>query len=70
MNDSIKAPRRMLRTKHAADIAGVSASTLSKLRLTGSGPKYLKIGKIVVYDPVDIENWLSSKRRSSTTVCE
>lgn len=68
MNDTSHSVRRMLRTEHAAKLTGISASTLTKLRLTGAGPDYLKIGKIVVYDPADLETWLASKRRRSTTV--
>lgn len=60
--------RRMLRTEDAANYTGLSASTLTKLRLTGSGPEYIKLGKSVVYDPVDLDAWLSSKRRRSTSV--
>jgi predicted DNA-binding transcriptional regulator AlpA len=60
--------RRMLRTDDAATYTGVSASTLNKLRLTGGGPEYIKLGKSVVYDPADLDAWLSSKRRRSTSV--
>lgn len=58
----------MLRTPAAASLVGLSASTLTKLRLTGGGPMYLKLGKTVVYDPSDLKNWLESKRRRSTAV--
>jgi predicted DNA-binding transcriptional regulator AlpA len=60
--------RRMLRTDGAAEYLGLAASTLNKLRLTGGGPEYIKLGKVVVYDPTDLDAWLSSKRRSSTSV--
>lgn len=60
--------RRMLRTEDAANYIGLSASTLTKLRLTGGGPEYIKLGKSVVYDPSDLDAWLSSKRRRSTSV--
>jgi predicted DNA-binding transcriptional regulator AlpA len=59
--------RRMLRTPGAAAYTGTSASTLEKLRLTGGGPKYLKLGKTVVYDPADLDDWLASHRRTSTS---
>ncbi|OOO32844.1 DNA-binding protein [Rhizobium sophoriradicis] len=60
--------RRMLRTEDAANYTGLSASTLNKFRLSGEGPSYIKIGKSVVYDPADLDKWLSSKRRRSTSV--
>lgn len=59
--------RRVLRTEDAANYTSLSASTLAKLRLTGGGPVYIKIGKTVVYDLVDLDAWLSSKKRSSTS---
>jgi len=58
----------MLRTQGAAEYLSLSVSTLNKLRLTGGGPEYLKLGKVVVYDLVDLDAWLLSKRRRSTSV--
>lgn len=60
--------RRMLRTDDAAKLIGLSPSTLAKFRLTGGGPRYIKLGRSVVYDPADVEAWLSMHRRSSTSV--
>ncbi|WP_245495026.1 helix-turn-helix transcriptional regulator [Rhizobium ruizarguesonis] len=58
----------MLRTDDVARLTGLSSSTLAKLRLTGGGPHYIKLGRTVVYDPADVEAWLSIHRRSSTSV--
>ena len=60
--------RQMLRTDGAAFYVGTSVSTLEKLRLTGGGPRYIKLGKAVVYDPADLDAWLSANRRKSTSV--
>lgn len=68
MLDTASNQRRMLRTEDAANYTGLSASTLTKLRLTGGGPEYIKLGKVVVYDLADLDAWLSSKRRRSTSV--
>ena len=68
MHDLASTLRRMLRTEDAATYTGLSASTLTKLRLTGGGPEYLKLGKVVVYDLADLDAWLVSKRRRSTSV--
>lgn len=68
MFDTLANQRRMLRTEDAATYTGLSASTLTKLRLTGGGPEYIKLGKAVVYDPADLDGWLCSKRRRSTSV--
>lgn len=68
MLDTAINQRRMLRTEDAANYTGLSASTLTKLRLTGGGPEYIKLGKVVVYDLADLDAWLLSKRRRSTSV--
>lgn len=68
MLDTASSQRRMLRTEDAANYVGLSASTLTKLRLFGNGPEYIKLGKAVVYNPTDLDAWLSTKRRRSTSV--
>jgi hypothetical protein len=60
-----KRPR--LRTPEAARYCGVSASLLNRLRVTGGGPAYSKISSIVCYDPDDLDLWLASKQRYSTS---
>jgi len=60
--------RPKVRTKGASDYTGLAESTLEKLRLTGEGPAYMKVGKVVVYDPSDLDEWLSRHRRTSTSV--
>ena len=59
---------RKLRVPAAAEYLGLSASTLAKMRLRGDGPPYSKAGpRVVVYDVVDIDSWLASRRRRSTS---
>ena len=59
--------RRMLSTPEAASYCGSSASTFAKLRLYGGGPHYVKLGRRVVYDRADLDQWLTSNRRASTS---
>jgi predicted DNA-binding transcriptional regulator AlpA len=59
--------RQMLRTPQAAQYLGISVSTLTKLRVCGSGPIFCKVGRVVVYDPNDLDTWLASCRRTSTS---
>jgi len=59
--------RKMLSALEAASYCGSSASTLAKLRLYGGGPHYVKLGRRVVYDPADLDQWLASHRRHSTS---
>ena len=57
-----------LRAPQAAAYLGLSPSTLAKMRLRGDGPVYAKAGpRIVVYDKMDLDAWLSGKRRRSTS---
>lgn len=60
--------RQMMRTDAASRYTSLSISSLNKLRLTGGGPKYLKLGRTVVYDPIDLDEWLNANRRVSTSV--
>ena len=56
-----------LRTPAAAAYVGLTKSTLEKLRLTSNGPAFLKLGRTVVYDVADLDSWLASRRRTSTS---
>jgi len=61
-------PTPKLRAPAAADFLGLSASTLSKMRLRGDGPIYSKAGqRVVVYDLRDLESWLAARKRTSTS---
>ena len=51
----------------AARFVGLSESTLAKLRLNGNGPVYCKLGRRVVYRPVDLEQWLQSRTARDTS---
>lgn len=58
---------RMLKTTEAARVLGLSASTLAKLRLTGSGPAFRKLGRAVRYAPLDLQTWADARSRVSTS---
>ncbi len=58
---------RPLTVEEAATYTGLSPSTLNKLRVFGDGPVFLKLGRRVVYDTADLDAWLASKRRTSTS---
>ena len=49
----------VLRARDAARVLGLSESTLAKLRLSGKGPPYCKLGRRVLYQPHDLSTWLS-----------
>lgn len=56
-----------LTTAEAAQRLGVSTSYLNKLRLTGGGPVFMKMGAKVVYSAGDLSAWAASRRRTSTS---
>ena len=59
---------KWLRPKEAGKyLGGLSCSTLAKWRLTGAGPAYSKAGRIIVYSIDDLDAYLSSRRRFSTS---
>ncbi|WP_247892772.1 hypothetical protein [Azospirillum baldaniorum] len=36
-------------------------------RVKGGGPKFIKHGRIVIYDVADLDAWIGSERRGSTS---
>lgn len=59
--------KRKLRTKEAAHYVGLSPSTMEKRRVYGNGPRYTKLGRVVVYDVMDLDAWVSANSRTSTS---
>jgi predicted DNA-binding transcriptional regulator AlpA len=56
-----------LAASEAARVLGLAISTLAKLRLTGNGPVYCKLGRRVVYRREDLEAWLKSRVAHNTS---
>ena len=57
-----------LRPKEAAEMLRLSPSTLAKMRVYGTGPRYMKAGgKLVLYSLDDLKSWLNSRKRLSTS---
>ncbi|MBF0179795.1 MAG: helix-turn-helix domain-containing protein [Magnetococcales bacterium] len=57
----------MLKRPGAAAYLAIGVSTLEKMALTGGGPRFIKLGKTVVYDPHDLDSWLESRKVFSTS---
>jgi hypothetical protein len=64
--NGIKLRRPTLDTDGAAIYTGLRASYLTKLRTLGGGPTFIKLGHIR-YDPDDLDAWLDSRKRISTS---
>ena len=58
---------RLLHEAEAAKILSVKVSTLRRWRWSGDGPRFLKIGAAVRYDPQELKDYLARQVRSSTS---
>lgn len=59
--------KQRVRTRSAASYVGLSVSTLAKLRISGEGPCFIKLGRAVVYDIDDLDAWVEARKRRSTS---
>jgi hypothetical protein len=57
----------LLNERQAADLLNMKVPTLRRWRWAGKGPAFLKIGGAVRYDRADLEAFLASARRTSTS---
>ena len=57
---NVNKPR--LTVSEAAQSLGISKSWLDKLRESGAGPAFIRLGRRVVYDARDLEEWAAAHR--------
>ena len=55
-----------LTVKEACAYIPCALSTLSKLRTAGGGPRFIKLGKKVLYDTRDLDAWVEAHKQAST----
>jgi len=55
---SIKTLTALLSAEEVASITGLSVETLAQWRSQKHGIPYLKIGRAVRYDPIDVQSYL------------
>ncbi len=62
---------RYVETPKAAKITKYTQGTLNKLRVTGGGPPFIRLGGKkrgkVIYDTLDLHAWMQSRKRTSTS---
>ena len=58
---------RLLQQREVAELLHVSTRTLEKWRVSGSGPRFAKVGRGCLYRLEEIESWLDSRLRDSTS---
>lgn len=55
------------KTPEAAAYVGLSKITLQRFRITGDGPAFIKLGGAVRYRRSDLDEWLESRVKQSTS---
>ncbi|MGP5014295.1 helix-turn-helix transcriptional regulator [Glutamicibacter ardleyensis] len=50
-----------------AERLGVTRRAVDEWRITGKGPKFIRIGRVPRYRPDAVDAWLLSQERSSTS---
>jgi hypothetical protein len=60
-------PDRLLAVSGAADFLQLSESWLNKARLTGCGPRFIKMGRSVRYSLQALEEFKRANARGSTS---
>lgn len=58
---------RYVRTREAAEMIGLRPQTLNRWRTEGSPIPFSKLGKAVVYDVADIQEYVASRKQRSTS---
>jgi hypothetical protein len=56
----------VLTTAQAAEYVGLKPQTMRKLKCIGTGPKAYKQGRLTVYYPGDLDEWLSVRLTLAT----
>jgi predicted DNA-binding transcriptional regulator AlpA len=57
----------LLNTVQVSQAYGIATSTLAKMRLYGTGPVFVKLGRKVAYRLDDLEAWVTDNRFRSTS---
>jgi excisionase family DNA binding protein len=57
----------MLTTHEASVYLRLSRRTLERLRVEGTGPKFVKIGRCVRYIKSNLDDWLTARSVRSTS---
>ena len=57
----------IMNVEEAARYVRLGASTLNRFRVTGSGPRYAKLGGAVRYRKEDLDAWIAGRVMRSTS---
>ena len=59
--------KELVDSNGAAVYLHLARQTLAKMRLAGTGPAYYKVGRRILYDRTDLDDWLDARRHHSTS---
>lgn len=57
----------LLNQREASGLLRLSTRTLERLRLSGNGPQYVKLGRRVLYRDADLAEWIANRITRSTS---
>jgi excisionase family DNA binding protein len=57
----------MLRQSECAELLRLSERTLERLRVSGTGPRFVRMGRSIRYRLCDVEAWTASRVVGSTS---
>lgn len=57
----------LLDTERVAKVCGLSEVTLRKWRITGDGPRFVRLGRAIRYRRADLDAFLADRAFTSTT---
>jgi len=66
MSDALQ-PRMAISEAEAAEQLSVSSATLRRSRSAGTGPRYVRLGRRVVYRPEDLAAHLAANIKTPTS---
>ena len=56
----------LLEIDDVSAVLHVSRSLLAKWRMHGRGPRFMKVGRRILYEAAEVRRWLEAQERSST----
>jgi predicted DNA-binding transcriptional regulator AlpA len=58
---------KLLNETEAASLLNLAVATLRRWRWAGYGPRFVKIGRAVRYDPAELRAYIQRQTRASTS---
>jgi predicted DNA-binding transcriptional regulator AlpA len=58
---------RLLTQSEVAELLGIAPRAMESWRLRGTGPRYVRVGRLIRYRNTDVSAWLAARERASTS---